>query len=259
MLEQMKLCVEKIRKLKPLILNLTNYVTMDFVANALLAIGAAPIMSEEKNELEELISISNSININIGTLNDAFIEKARHALIIAKKFKKPIVLDPVGCGATKIRTEVSKEFIQHVNVVRGNASEVISLDDDNKTRTLGVESQNTTQEAESSANSLIKKHNITIIVSGATDIITKKGYTRHLSFGSQLMECITGMGCALSSVTAAFCAVEADSFQASLLSSAFYSLCGEQAVQKASCPGSFKVAFLDALYNPDFNFFREKL
>ncbi|MGL9758957.1 MAG: hydroxyethylthiazole kinase [Wolbachia sp.] len=82
---------------------------------------------------------------------------------------------------------------------------------------------------------------------------------RHLSFGLPLMQRITGMGCALSSIIAAFCSVETDLFQASLLATAFYSLCGEQAAQKTSCSGSFRVLFLDALYNPDFNFMREKL
>ncbi len=259
MLEQIKLCVEKIRKSKPLILNLTNYVTMDCVANALLAIGAAPIMSEEMGELDELISYAHSININVGTLHSSFLERAEYALATASTLKKVIVLDPVGCGATKIRTNASQKFIKYADVVRGNASEIISLNDDNKISTLGVESQNTTQEAENSANSLVEKHNITTIVSGATDIIVKKDSIKYLSFGSPLMQYITGIGCTLSAITAAFCSVETDLFQASLLSTAFYGLCGEQAEQKASCPGSFKVAFLDAIYSPNFEFMRERL
>lgn len=258
MLELIKLSVEKIQRSKPVILNLTNYVTMNFVANALLAIGAAPIMSEEINELDELISYSSSVNVNIGTLNDAFLERVKHALKTAKELRKVVVLDPVGCGATMVRTTASQKLIQHANVVRGNASEIISLDN-NKAETLGVESQNATFEAEESANSLAEQYDITVVVSGAIDVVVKRGSIKHLSFGLPLMQRITGMGCALSSIIAAFCSVETDLFQASLLATAFYSLCGEQAAQKTSCSGSFRVAFLDALYNPDFNFMREKL
>lgn len=258
MLELIKLAVEKIQKSKPMILNLTNYVTMDFVANALLAIGAAPIMSEEINELDELISYSGSVNVNIGTLNDAFLERVKYALKIVKELRKVAVLDPVGCGATMVRTTASQKLVQYANVVRGNASEIISLDN-NKAETLGVESQNATFEAEESANSLAEQYDITVVVSGAIDVVVKRGSIRHLSFGLPLMQRITGMGCALSSIIAAFCSVETDLFQASLLATAFYSLCGEQAAQKTSCSGSFRAAFLDALYNPDFNFMREKL
>lgn len=259
MLEQIKSCVEKIQRSKPLILNLTNYVTMDFVANALLAVGVAPVMSEEINELDELISYSSSVNVNIGTLNDAFLERVEHASKIAKELGKTVVLDPVGCGATKARTAASQKFIQYADVVRGNASEIISLNNDNKAKTLGVESQDATLDAEESANSLAEQYGTIVVVSGAVDVIVKKGSIRRLSFGLPLMQRITGMGCALSSVAAAFCSVETDLFQASLLATVFYSLCGEQAAQKASCPGSFKVAFLDALHDPDFNFMGEKL
>ncbi|WP_168464599.1 hydroxyethylthiazole kinase [Wolbachia endosymbiont of Ctenocephalides felis wCfeT] len=259
MLEQIKFYIEKIRKSKPLILNLTNYVTMDFVANALLAIGAAPIMSEETNELSELISCAHSININVGTLNSSFLERTECALAAAKTLKKIIVLDPVGCGATKIRTKASQKFIQYANVVRGNASEIISLDNNNQGKTLGVESQDATLEAEKNAVSLAERYNVTVITSGAADIVVKKGSIKYLPFGSPIMQYITGMGCVLSAVTAAFCSVETDLFQASLLSTAFYGLCGEQAEQKASCPGSFKVAFLDALYSPNFEFMRKRL
>jgi hydroxyethylthiazole kinase len=98
MIKQIKSCDDKIQRSKLLILNLTNYVNLDIVANVLLAVGAAPVMSEEKNELDELISYSSSVSVNIGMLKDAFLERVEHALKMAQKLGKTVVLDPVGCG-----------------------------------------------------------------------------------------------------------------------------------------------------------------
>lgn len=127
LINQLETIIYKIHHQKPLILNLTNYVTQDFIANALLAIGAAPIMSESIEELPELIKLTQAININIGTLNQDFINKINCVTDCMSFTNKPIILDPVGSGAASLRTTVSKRLLSLADVVRGNASEIMSM------------------------------------------------------------------------------------------------------------------------------------
>lgn len=255
MLEKIQHCLERIRQTKPLILNVTNYVTMDFMANSLLAIGAAPIMSEDPHEFEELGALASSINFNIGTLNDQFLERARK---IIKSQRKPIILDPVGAGATKSRTRAALEFLPYVRIVRGNASEIMALHI-NHNKTLGVEAIHASHQAVEAAKALSAQHKLVVAISGQADIIIDEYHAQSLSFGSPLMQCVVGMGCTLTAVIAAFHAVENDSFQAALLGTAYFGLCGDQATQKSKTPGSFKTAFIDSLYEPDFDAMGEKL
>ena len=255
MFEKIQKCLQQIRHTKPLILNVTNYVTMDFMANSLLALGAAPVMSEDRDELEELGTLASSININIGTLTPQFLERAKTLVMLQSK---PIVLDPVGAGATKIRTKAARELLPYVRIVRGNGSEIMALST-NDGKTLGVESTHGAHQALSAAQTLSKQHDLVVAISGATDIIVNSTQTKSLGFGSLLMQYVTGMGCTLTAVIAAFQAVEADSFQAALLGTTYFGLCGEQAALKTNAPGSFKTAFIDSLYAPDFELMREKL
>lgn len=111
MINEIQSTLTQLRHVQPLVLCLTNYVTMDFMANALLALGAAPLMSESREEIEELVSISHALYINIGTLNDAFMARALFAAKIANYLNKPIVLDPVGAGASKLRTAAALELL----------------------------------------------------------------------------------------------------------------------------------------------------
>lgn len=255
MIEKIQSCLERIRQTKPLVLNVTNYVTMDFMANSLLALGAAPIMSEDIDELEELGSLASSINLNIGTLNAQFLERAHR---IIKIQGKPIILDPVGAGATKSRTKAALDFLPHVRIVRGNASEIMALHT-NHNKTLGVESTHDSEQALDAAKAISHQHKLVVAISGATDIIVDNTHTQSLSFGSPLMPRVIGMGCTLTAIIAAFHGAESDSFQAALLGTAYFGLCGEQAAQKTKTPGSFKTAFIDSLYEPDFDMMRKKL
>lgn len=255
MIKKMQSCLERIRQTKPLVLNVTNYVTMDFMANSLLALGAAPIMSEDLDELEELGTLASSINLNIGTLNAQFLERAHR---IMKIQDKPIILDPVGAGATKSRTKAALEFLPHVRIVRGNASEIMALHT-NHNKTLGVESTHDSGQAIDAAKTLSRQHKLVVAISGETDIIVDHAHTQSLSFGSSLMQLIAGMGCTLTAVIAAFHAVESDSLSAALLGTAYFGLCGEQAAGKNKNPGSFKTAFIDSLYEPDFDMMSKRL
>ena len=229
----LKEITSKILNQKPLILNLTNLVTMDFMANSLLAIGAAPIMSQEKKEIEELIIISNAININIGTLNKDFIKLATIAFKFAKKYNKKVILDPVGSGASKVRTKYSKKFAKLSKVIRGNASEIISLQNQETfNKSKGVESISKVEDTKNFAKSFSKKYNCCVVVSGPKDYITDGKNEIEYNFGSILMTKVTGMGCVLNSIIATFCSVEEDTFKATSLATAFYGLCGNMVEKK---------------------------
>lgn len=240
--------VVDIKNSKPLILCLTNVVTMDFMANSLLALGAAPIMSCEEKELEELIKISHAINLNIGTLENDFIKRCLAAAEIAKHYKKPIILDPVGAGASLIRTQSAQELMQFANVIRGNASEIMALVD-TQTNTAGVESIHTTARAKDSANQLATTLHATVVVSGEEDFITNGDQQESLVYGSSIMPMITGMGCTLTAVIAAFCAVQPNAFLAATLATAYFGICGSLTERKTKLPGAFRSLFIDTLYN----------
>lgn len=239
-----------LRKKKPLILNLTNYVTMEFVANALLAIGAAPIMSVCDTELEELINMSSCININIGTLDDVFIERCHQAAMLAKHAQKPIILDPVGAGATHIRTKTAQGLMKYADIIRGNASEIIALHK-NRGTTLGVESLNSSDEAKDIAIQIAKDYDTTVVVTGKVDFITDGKDTTENHFGSPLMPLVTGMGCALNGIIAAFRSLTPSSFESAQLAVSYFGLCGSIAEKKAKHPGSFRTTFIDLLHSAD--------
>lgn len=248
---------QKIQKQKPIILNLTNSVTQDFMANTLLALGASPIMSEDINELEELITISQAININIGTLNTYFTEKALLSARVANNLNTPLILDPVGAGATKSRTNLAINLAPHSNIIRGNASEIIALGSNNH-KTAGVESVHATNAGEIIAETIANTYHNTIIISGKTDLVIDQQNKFTNNFGVELMTRVTGMGCVLTSVIAAFAAVEKDPTVASYLALLYYTLCAEKAYQIAKTPAKFKIEFIDSIYQPNWSFIEEK-
>lgn len=251
MLEKIKTTLENMKDKKPLILNLTNYVTMDFMANSLLSIGCAPIMTVCDEELEELINIAGSIHINIGTLDQAFIERCHHAIDIAMTFQKPIILDPVGAGASFIRTKTATALMKHATIVRANASEMMALAN-HSSKTLGVESTKTTSEAKDSARKLAQQYGLTTVISGAVDFITDGKREAEVPYGSPMMQLVTGMGCALTAIIAGFHAIVSDPFDSSVFATQYMGLCGQLAQQKATGPGTFRTAFIDALYEANF-------
>lgn len=248
MQDKIKNVLNKIRSEKPLILNLTNYVTMDFIANGLLSLGASPIMSKAEKELEDLLKISKVLVINIGTLDDKFITLSKLACELANKLNKPIILDPVGVGASKYRTMTGLNLIENYRfaIIRGNASEIKCLAGELVT-SKGVDSLESSESAAESALALAAQFKTSIVVSGATDIVANAEKFEKYAYGSALMPQITGSGCLLSAVVAAFHAVEQNSFEAAKLASVFYSLCGERAEKNSQGPASFKVNFIDEM------------
>jgi hydroxyethylthiazole kinase len=251
MLKNIKNDLNFIQKVKPLVLNITNYVSMEFVANSVLAIGGSPIMSVSTVEIEELVSVSNSLNINIGTLDNDFAELAIQAVKLAKKMGKPIILDPVGAGATNMRTELSMQLLEYADIVKGNASELLALSGV-KSNTRGVDSCDTMHDVKEVVHKLALSKNCVILVTGAKDLVTDGTQEVINNFGHYLMSYTTGMGCALSAVIATFASVNQDYFEATRNAAAYFSLCGTLAAQNVKAPGSFKSIFLDELFNANF-------
>lgn len=257
MLNKIEKSLLDLRRQKPLILSFTNFVTMDFVANCLLALGAAPVMSVCEDEIEELVKICSAVYINIGTLDVASIRLSKKVVEIAIKHNKPIIFDPVGAGATKIRTQTARYIAPFSTIIRGNASEIIALGGEKTAATKGVESMHDTKESIEIASLLACHYNTTVIVSGPVDFVTNGDRSLQVAHGSPLMQLVTGMGCALTSIIAAFKAVIDDPFEAGLLATYYFALCGEIASLNNKHPGSFKNAFIDQLHKRDFELMRQ--
>ncbi len=251
MLNKIKACLETLRDQKPVILNITNIVTMDFMANALLALGAAPIMSVDESEFDELIQLAAAVNINIGTLDNPFIKRCLTAIKIAKHYQKPIILDPVGVGASQLRTQAGLALIDHADIIKGNASEILALHQAHH-KTYGVDAIHTTDQATQAANALAKRHQCVVVVSGDTDVITDGEQQHRVTFGHPLMAHITGMGCTLTAVIAAFSAVEQYYIDSAYVATTYFGLCGTLAGEIATSPGTYRSIFIDTLYQTDW-------
>ena len=240
--------LNEIRNNSPLVHNITNYVVMNNTANALLSVGASPVMAHSLEEVEDIISISSSLVINMGTLSELWVDSMIKAGKKANELKKPIVFDPVGIGASSYRTEIAKEIIEKTSpcVIRGNASEIMVLAQLSSV-TKGVDSTAKTVEALDGAIQLSKELNNTVVVSGETDYIVTRNKVSSVNNGREIMSKVTGMGCTATSVIGASVAVEDDVHEAAVFSMALMGVAGEIAESKSNGPGSFQISFLDTL------------
>jgi hydroxyethylthiazole kinase len=241
--------VELIRRQAPVVHNITNYVVMNNTANALLAIGASPVMAHAEEEVEEMVNIASALVINIGTLSERWINSMFRAARQARKKGIPVILDPVGAGATSYRTKTARDLISHEppSIIRGNASEIMALYDD-KSRTKGVDSSASSDSAIDTALKLSEIHKCAVCVSGATDYIVGEEKIVKIRNGHPLMSRVTGLGCTASALCGAFAAVEKSSFAATVEAMAVMGIAGEMAAGTASGPGSLQTHFLDCLY-----------
>ena len=238
-----------IRRARPLVHNITNFVVMNTTANALLACGASPVMAHAENEVEEMAAFAGALVLNIGTLTDAWVASMLKAGRKATELGKPIVLDPVGSGATKLRTDAARAILSEtkVSVVRGNASEILSLAGGDSA-IKGVDSCDSVEDAARVAGQLALELGVTLAVTGPTDLVTDGRRTLFVEGGHALMPFVTGTGCTASALVGAFHAVDPDPVSAAATALAFLGLAGERAGGGAKGPGSFQVNLLDALY-----------
>jgi hydroxyethylthiazole kinase len=238
-----------LREKKPLIHNITNFVVMNYTANALLAMGASPVMAHAQNEVEDMVSFAGALVLNIGTLTDDWIASMVKAGVKASGRGTPIILDPVGSGATPLRTHSAREIIEKTNlsVIRGNASEILSLrHEDSKTK--GVDSIHSVDDAAKTARTLAEELQTTLAITGPVDLVTDAKRIVRVSNGHPLMGYVTGTGCTATTAIGAFLAVDSDPVSATATALAFFGLAGEVAGRAASAPGSFMIQMLDALY-----------
>jgi hydroxyethylthiazole kinase len=240
--------VQKIRAEAPLVHNITNYVVMNSSANALLALGASPVMAHALEEVEEMTSLARALVLNIGTLSAPWVEAMLRAGAAARTREIPVVLDPVGAGATRYRTETARRLLAEVapTIVRGNPSEIRALASA-EARTKGVDSTHGSEEAVEAARALARAHLCVVSVSGVVDVIVSASATVRVANGHPLMGRVTGLGCAATAITGAFAAVNPDSLMAAAHAMAVMGVCGEIAEEHSRGPGSFQVQFMDAL------------
>jgi hydroxyethylthiazole kinase len=238
----------RLRERQPLVHNITNYVAMNFTANALLSLGASPVMAHAVEEAEDMAALAGALVLNIGTLSTPWINAMLKAGAAAGRKGIPIVLDPVGAGATKYRTNTARRILQtcRPNVVRGNASEILALAGA-VSRTRGVDSQDDTLAAREVALDLARRAGVVIAMTGVVDFVTDGRRTALISNGHPLMGRVTATGCAASAITGAFCAVEPDAWRASVGALAAFGVAGEIASEGGPGPGTFQARILDAL------------
>ncbi|MGD1841118.1 MAG: hydroxyethylthiazole kinase [Thermonemataceae bacterium] len=239
----------KIKNEAPLVHNITNYVVMNNTANALLAIGASPVMAHALEEVEEIVSIAASLVINIGTLSKPWIAAMLQAAEKAKALQKPFVLDPVGAGASRLRTQTCWQLMDTYTptVIRGNASEIMALASE-AVETKGVDSTHSSERALQAAQQLALKLGNVVVISGAIDYITNGKETIEVHHGSPLMTKVTGMGCTATALIGAFVAVSPEVLTAAAQAMLLMGKAGELTAEKVTGPGSFQAHFLDTLY-----------
>jgi len=242
--------IEAIRAKAPLVLNITNYVVTNNTANALLALGASPIMSHAVEEMAELVAISGALVINLGTVAPEYLAAMEPAWTAADKAGVPTILDPVGAGASLLRTVTPLALLADHKpfIIRGNASEITTLAG-GEGGAKGVDSTASSESAVMAARVLRKKHGGAVVVSGEVDIVAGEGIRVQVMGGSPLMPRVTGLGCTASALCGAFAAVNKNPFEAALGATVTMKVAGEIAAAKASGPGTLQLHFYDALYN----------
>jgi len=244
--------IEKLREENPLILNITNLVVTNITANALLAIGASPVMAFAKEEIEDMVSISQAVVINIGTLTKDVVEAMFLAINKANKLGIPVIFDPVGAGATKYRNEISSKIMEEfkIDIVRGNASEIANIAGE-KIKTKGVDSTEGVDNIVQLAKLGAKKYGCTVCVSGKNDIVTNADETYLISNGDIALTKITGSGCISTAIIGAFAAIDKNFISACVTGALIVGISGEKAAKTSKGLGSFQVNFFDNLSNFD--------
>ncbi len=257
----MKKCLENVRKNVPLVHNITNYVTVNDVANILLACGGSPIMSDEPEDVEDITSICGGLNINIGTLHKSSIEGMMRAGKRANELGHPVLLDPVGAGASKLRTETALHIMEEIKltVIRGNISEVKTLVSGSGT-TKGVDAdvadavtEDTLDDAVAFVKAFAKASGCIIAVTGAIDLVSDGDRCYVIRNGRPEMGKITGTGCQLSGMMTAYVTANPECpLEAAAAAVCVMGLAGEigwSRMQEGDGNSTYRNRIIDAVYN----------
>ena len=245
--------LEAVRAQAPLVHSITNFVVMNYNANALLALGASPVMAHAREEVVDMVGIAQALVLNIGTLEPVWIEAMKLALQAARARPIPVVLDPVGAGATPYRNAALTDLMKTgaPTIVRGNGSEIMSVAG-LSARTRGVDSAASSGEAIEAARALARDTGGVVCVSGADDhVVDAHGRWVSLSNGHPWMTRVTGVGCSATAIVGAFAAVQPDAWRATTAAMAVLGVVGEMAAERVQAFGAgvgrLQIELLDGL------------
>jgi len=246
--QQIAALFTRVREKRPLVHHITNYVTVNDCANITLCAGGAPVMADAAEEVEEMTAIAGALVLNIGTLNHVQIESMELAGSMANERKIPVILDPVGAGATRYRTETARRLLDRVDIaiLKGNAGEIGVLAGA-EAKVRGVDSHGLSGDPVAIAQDYAEAAGLVVAISGATDIVTDGKHTLLVENGHPLMGSISGTGCMAASVNGVFAAESKDLVLASAAAFAALGIAGERAAAAAPGPGSFKRSLFDEL------------
>lgn len=238
--------LQRISEEKPLVHHLTNYVTVNLVANTTLSVGTLPVMAHAHEEVEEMVGLASALVINIGTLDPYFIEATLLAGKRANEKGAPVILDPVGAGATSFRTKTAERLLSELDIaaVCGNAGEIATLAG-LAAEVRGVESL--AGDAETAARKAAGALDVTVAATGETDYVSDGERTLAVSNGHPLMGRVVGSGCALTAVVGCFAAAGGAEVETVAHALAYFGRAGEVAAGGAEGGGTFEPRFLDAL------------
>ena len=238
-----------VRAKKPLVHHITNYVTVNDCANVCICAGGAPVMTDEIDDVVDMVSIANALVINIGTLNQRTIASMLAAGKTARSKGIPVILDPVGMGATKLRTETALKIIDEVHpcVIKGNAGEMGVLSGAGG-EVRGVDSAGASGDMAEIVRSIAKRYGCVAAATGPVDYVSDGEVTVKLSNGDDLMGAVSGTGCTLSSVVGSYVGANGASVESVAAAITAFNVAAEDAAKVAKGPGTFKPALLDALY-----------
>lgn len=246
--------ITKIKEKQPIVFHITNTVTINDCANITLAIGASPLMSFCEEELEDILSFASALVLNIGTMDKEMVNIAVKAGEIANKMGKPVVLDPVGVGATRARKKLVEKLLEkvHFAVIKGNMAEIKSIYGIENIENRGVDSVEDLDNADKVAKLLAKRYDTVIAITGKEDVVSDGFRVAKISNGTPLLSKVTGTGCMTASLLGASCGANRDYFVSAAASVAMMGIAGEKAADQLSPGegnGTLRINILNSICN----------
>jgi hydroxyethylthiazole kinase len=251
--EKISANLRAVKEISPLIHHITNYVTVNDCANIVLALGGSPVMADDLEEVSEMVGFASALVLNIGTLNSRTNESMLVAGVRAKELGVPVILDPVGVGATKLRKNTAERLIKELKpeVIRGNMSEIKMLAG-LEVAIKGVDSLADEQDSSVIAKKLASELNCVIAITGKTDVVSDGRQVCLLDNGHRILADVTGTGCMTTSLVGTFCGASNDYFTAAVAGIISMGLAGEIAqasLHHGEGIGTFRARLLDSIYN----------
>jgi len=244
--------LEKIRKERPIVHHLTNWVTIYDCANIVKALGGSPVMAHAQEEVAQMAKIASALVLNIGTLTVDFVEAMKIAALSANEKGIPVVLDVCGAGATQLRDQKSFELLDKVriDIIKGNSSEIARISGES-VRTKGVDATQVDKNMIEVAKKLARKRKCTVVITGKEDIVASEEKFYIVKNGDPLMARVVGTGCMATSVIGTFAAIERDLAYAAAAGLVCFEIAAECAAKSSSGPGTFKEKLFDYIFHLD--------